>query len=110
MYLEWDAHGEYFTHRDKNGKFSVGNQNMTFNIEMAHKKHQQHKRLWLKRDYEGSLRIQCGINHLDPLNVDELKRMKKASQRYGEINYDGLLVSLDRPHCVYDENFGILKK
>jgi CRISPR-associated endonuclease/helicase Cas3 len=106
--LEWDVRGEYFTHRDKNGKFSVGNQNMTFNIELENEKH-QHKRLWLKRDYEGSLRKQCEINHLDKLNADEAQRMKKASQRFGEINYDGLLVSIDRPRCFYEENFGILK-
>jgi CRISPR-associated endonuclease/helicase Cas3 len=111
MYLVWDDRLPTFCTKDEKGKHipreaSVGiHQKQEISNQMA-------ARLWLNRNYEHSLRLECGLDQQTNLSERDHEMMRAKSLRYGEISlpinpddkkYDG-------KEFEYSDQFGLSEK
>lgn len=111
MYLVWDDRLFTFCTKDEKGKpipreASVGiYQKREISNQMA-------ARLWLNRNYQNSLRHECGLDQQTNLSERDYQIMRAKSLRYGEISLpiDPDDKKYDGKKFEYSDQFGLSEK
>jgi len=111
MYLVWEEGCAIFCLKDENGKpapreASTGiHQKQEISDQMA-------ARLWLNRNYEHSLRHECGLDLQTNLSERDQQMMRAKSLRYGEISLpiDPKDKKYDGKEFEYSDQFGLSEK
>lgn len=85
MYLVWEDRCSTFCMKDEKGKPVLKEESVGINQRPAIS-NQMAERLWLNRNYEHSLRLECGLDQRANLTERDHQMMRAKSLRYGEIS------------------------